>query len=172
VSGKGASWEREVCRRLSLWWSKGESDSLLWRTAMSGGRATIQARSGIINTAQAGDIGAIHEDGLPLLKIVCVECKFWRDLDLLAGFIEGRGKLFRFWEKHRHDSERIKRQPLMIAKQNRTPALLMTTAEAADRLGFKENAVLCLDWGYDNEYLLAYRFDDVIPPLPKRKKKT
>src|SRR5215216_6431446 len=44
-AGKGPQWEREVCRALSLWVTNGERVDVFWRSAMSGGRATVHNRS-------------------------------------------------------------------------------------------------------------------------------
>ena len=46
---KGSSFERLVCKRMSMWLSKGERDDLFWRSAMSGGRATVQLRDDIVD---------------------------------------------------------------------------------------------------------------------------
>lgn len=72
---KGASFEREVAKRLSLWWSGGERDDLVWRTAMSGGRATVRHRQGKKTAGQAGDLTATDDQALPLFKLVAFELK-------------------------------------------------------------------------------------------------
>ena len=45
---KGGEYERTVCKKLSLWVSNGTRDDIFWRSAMSGGRATLQRKKGII----------------------------------------------------------------------------------------------------------------------------
>lgn len=72
---KGGKFEREICKRLSLWWSDGEDDSIFWRTHSSGGRATQRAKKGKKTTGQDGDVGAIHPSGKPLIDLVSIELK-------------------------------------------------------------------------------------------------
>lgn len=72
--GKGASYERAVCKQLSEWWSPGRSD-IFWRSSQSGGRATQRAKSGQTTFGSWGDIAAVDPIGLPLLKLVTIELK-------------------------------------------------------------------------------------------------
>lgn len=73
---KGNAFERDVCRKLSLWISDGKRDDLLWRTAASGGRATFISRTSggaRLAVAQAGDVTAIDLAGFPLASQVMIE---------------------------------------------------------------------------------------------------
>lgn len=72
---KGQSFERLVCKQLSLWISNGESDDHLWRTAASGGRATNRHTKGKSTKNAAGDICATTPEGAAFLKIFAVELK-------------------------------------------------------------------------------------------------
>ena len=45
-SGKGSGFERDLARRLSLWWTHGADDTVFWRVLGSGGRATRKTRTG------------------------------------------------------------------------------------------------------------------------------
>jgi len=47
---KGASFERDICRRLSLWVSAGKQEDVFWRSAMSGGRSTVADSSSQISS--------------------------------------------------------------------------------------------------------------------------
>ncbi|MBM3120244.1 MAG: hypothetical protein FJ006_12010, partial [Chloroflexi bacterium] len=58
MSSKGASFERDISRQLSLWWTHGERDDVFWRSSMSGGRATVRAKKGQKTAYQNGDITA------------------------------------------------------------------------------------------------------------------
>lgn len=124
---KGASFERVVCKELSLWISGGKQKDLFWRSAMSGGRATLGFARGEKLSRQAGDISAVHPDGHQLTDAYYVECKFYRDLELGA-FLEGRGKLARFWAEADKGARKHDRAPLLIAKQNITPTLVLVRA--------------------------------------------
>ena len=72
---KGASFERQICKTLSLWWTGGKRDDVFWRSSQSGGRATQRAKSGKTTFGSWGDIAAVDPIGLPLLKLVTIELK-------------------------------------------------------------------------------------------------
>lgn len=75
MSKKGPAFERQVCVRLSLWWSDGGNDSLFWRTAGSGGRATSRAKKGRKTRNHDGDVMATDPDGMGLLAKFAIEIK-------------------------------------------------------------------------------------------------
>jgi hypothetical protein len=123
---KGASFERYISKQLSLWVSDGESDSLFWRSAMSGGRATLQFKKGIRNKTQAGDLTAIDVRGYNFNEKFTIECKHYKDLKLQSLFF-GTPKdhsILEFWNKLAQDSYGINKEPMLISKQNNCPTLL------------------------------------------------
>jgi hypothetical protein len=124
---KGSSFERLICEKLSLWVSKGESKSLFWRSSMSGGRATIQLAKGIKNLTQAGDISAIDLAGHLLLKHFVIECKHYKSLNIETSIIKRHGVLYQFWRQLRRDCKALGKQPMLIARQNNFPILLVTS---------------------------------------------
>lgn len=73
--GKGSSFERDMCRTLSLWWSKGKRDDIFWRSSNSGGRATVRSRAGRGTFGQYGDVQATDPIGQPLLDLCTIELK-------------------------------------------------------------------------------------------------
>lgn len=78
-SKKGTPFEREICRRLSMWWSQddpnGVTDSVFWRTSQSGGWATTRAKAGKKGSLQCSDLHAIDPAGDPLIKLALIELK-------------------------------------------------------------------------------------------------
>lgn len=74
---KGGQFERDICKRLSVWWQgDADADVCFWRTSQSGGRATTRAKSGKrTNAAHCGDIGALDERGAPLTRLITWELK-------------------------------------------------------------------------------------------------
>lgn len=144
--GKGASFEREVCKKLSLWITNGEREDCLWRSAISGGRATVAYSKGK-EVRQAGDVCAVSPEGHALTDHWYIECKHVRKLGLDQFLIKGTGPLAKFWEKCRKEAARYKRAPVIIAKQNGWPALLL-----AERNTFIDFNLICainpvmLDW--------------------------
>ncbi len=138
---KGASFEREVCRDLSLWVSDDEQEDVFWRSAMSGGRSTVAAAKGKRLTAQAGDLSCIHPIGNEFAKAFYVECKSYRDLNILA-VLKGTGHLIEFWEETLNQATLYGKRPLLIAKQNRWPAMACLCNEGARMLGVQKRALL------------------------------
>lgn len=72
---KGFPFEREMARRLSLWWTGGDNDNVLWRTAQSGGRATTRAKAGKNSRVHCSDLCAIDPVAEPLMRALCIELK-------------------------------------------------------------------------------------------------
>lgn len=120
---KGAEFERECCRLLSLWVSGGKQEDCFWRSAMSGGRSTVAHKKGLKLTAQSGDISAISPLGEQLISQYFVECKFYRDLDF-TGLLTGKGKFIEFWETAKREADKYNKHPILIAKQNRYPTYI------------------------------------------------
>ena len=131
---KGASFERDVCKKLSLWVSDGKREDLYWRSAMSGGRATLGHRKGKDLRHQAGDICAVHPEGHKLTERFYIECKHYRDLDL-GGLLFKKGKLFNFWVATEAEATKHERLPLLIAKQNNFKTLVLCEPEKFPGLG-------------------------------------
>lgn len=72
---KGGDFEREVCKKLSLWWTGGERDDVFWRSSQSGGRATQRKKKGLSTYGSYGDIAAVDPIGEPLLRLFTIELK-------------------------------------------------------------------------------------------------
>lgn len=119
---KGSAFEREVCRKLSLWVTHGEKDDCFWRSAISGGRATVAKRKGKI-VRQDGDICAVAPEGHVLTNFWFIECKHVKKLDLEQFLVKGDGLLATFWRKAL--SQCGQKIPVIIAKQNRWPTLVI-----------------------------------------------
>jgi hypothetical protein len=88
---KGADFEREICRELSLWFSKGKSDDWFWRASQSGGRATVRFRQGKTTHGHHGDIAATHPLGHALIELITFELKVGYDSALPGDFLDKVG---------------------------------------------------------------------------------
>ena len=75
MANKGSSFEREICKKLSLWWTNTQNDDIFWRTSGSGARATTRAKKGLGTFGQAGDIQAVNPIGQPFINIFTTELK-------------------------------------------------------------------------------------------------
>jgi hypothetical protein len=120
---KGSSFERKLCTILSKWVSEGKDDDLFWRSAISGGRATVAQRKGR-NIKAAGDICAVSPKGHELTDQYFIECKHYASLQL-DRFILGTGRLAQFWAHAVQQAALHNRKPMMIARQNNFPILML-----------------------------------------------
>ena len=118
---KGSDYERDVCRRLSRWVTNGEKDDVYWRSAMSGGMATRRKDT---DSFISGDICAVREEGFALLRIFVIECKRVNDLHLHTLPYDRQSNIFLFWRQACTQARRERRQPLLIARQDRFPELV------------------------------------------------
>lgn len=124
---KGASFEREICRQLSLWISNETQEDVFWRSAMSGGRSTVAHAKGKRLANQAGDITAIHPIGQPMIDRFILECKDYTDLNFI-GLLKGTGNLIQFWCETVLAAARYGKQPFLVAHQARQPTMVCLSA--------------------------------------------
>lgn len=73
--GKGSAYERDFCKRLSLWFSGNRRDDIFWRSQNSGGRATQRKKTQQTTYGQSGDIQAVDPIGQPLMNLFTIELK-------------------------------------------------------------------------------------------------
>ena len=85
---KGNSFERQICKQLSLWWSNGKSEDIFWRTASSGAMANIRSKSCKKSFGQYGDIQAINPIGQPLIDVCTIELKRGYSKNTFADLME------------------------------------------------------------------------------------
>lgn len=74
-SGKGSGFERELAKQLSLWWSHGDRDDLIWRTSQSGGRATQRAKRAVRTKYGYGDLTFTDPTAKPLFDLLVISAK-------------------------------------------------------------------------------------------------
>lgn len=122
---KGSSFERLICTRLSLWVTNGQRNDIFWRSATSGGRATMRSRKGEKVTVQFGDICAVDPLGHPFLERWYLECKAYRDLRLASFILSGTGPLRNFWDRAKQEAKSYRREPMLICKQNQFPVFVI-----------------------------------------------
>lgn len=74
MANKGGQFEREISKRLGLWWAN--DDDIFWRSSNSGGRVTNRwNRTKKQGVHGHGDIVATTSTGAPLLRMFTIECK-------------------------------------------------------------------------------------------------
>jgi hypothetical protein len=120
---KGSTFERKLCTILSNWVSGGKDADLFWRSAISGGRATVAQRKGR-NIKATGDICAVSPKGHELTDHFFIECKHYKSLQV-DRFIIGTGRLAQFWTHAGEQAKSHNLEPMLIARQNMFPILLI-----------------------------------------------
>ena len=123
--GKGQQFERDICRKLSLWVSGGKSKNLFWRSSQSGGRATTLRKIGECLSVHAGDIAAIDPQGVPFINQFFIECKRLKSMDLgLLFYRHLQGRLGPIWKKCCKQAGQYNKTPLLIFKENGKPEMI------------------------------------------------
>jgi len=141
---KGGNFEREIAKELSLWYSKGKRDDLIWRTHGSGGRATQRAKSDKDTKYQHGDLTFSDPCVKELFDVFNFELKTgysrktkkksgneritnWCILDL----IDSKQKICVFeemWRQAERDAKKSKRIPILIFRRPmKSPCIAMST---------------------------------------------
>jgi len=128
---KGSSFEREIARVLSRWWTGLERDDVFARTMSSGAWGTQRAMRGRSTFGQYGDLQAIDPIGQPFLDVCCIEIKIgygsWCILDALDRLRGTHPQTFEnFLIQAQCSAERAGggRFPVLIAKRDRKEAVI------------------------------------------------
>lgn len=149
--GKGSAFERETCVALSKWLTASKSEDVFWRSAMSGGRATV--RKGAVR--QAGDITAVAPEGHILTDNLYIECKHLQNITLDA-LMKGKGELINIWKTTEIEAAKYNRIPTLIFRQNRWPTVLCTTDKGIDFLQIRDIVLI------QSRMLSFVKFDDFL----------
>ncbi len=119
---KGADFEREQTRKISLWLSDGKDQDLLWRSSQSGGRVT----AGKVKGAQYGDLWyqKYTKESERFLTTFCTELKFYKGIDILKAWLNDKDDFNQWWLKCVKESRLNNVHPLLIVKTNRQPVIM------------------------------------------------
>jgi hypothetical protein len=129
---KGNQFERDMCRRLSIWISDGKRDDLLWRSNSSGGQFTQRAKTKGGFESQAGDIVSIDPLSKPFMDLCTVELKNYNSLQLQGLLYFGKFKITTFWQTHVALSKKVHKMPILIGKELRKPTIILLPPMARD----------------------------------------
>jgi hypothetical protein len=124
---KGAAFERQICERLSRWITNGKRKDCFWRSAMSGGRATVGTARGHAMNRVAGDICSVSPEGHALTDRYYFELKHVKDSRLETFILHNKGPIAGWWRKAFKEAKKYGRAPVLIVKSNHYPILLVTT---------------------------------------------
>ncbi len=145
---KGSAFEREIARRLSVWWTGGVHDDIFWRTPGSGARATVRGKAGR-NTREEGDLRAVGHLGQNLMQSIVVELKRgYKDWDLLdcVDSKQATPVLAGFLEKLQAMALALGRCPVLIAQRDRREPIIVMPRKVLFYLGTRFNASVSLFW--------------------------
>ncbi len=147
---KGAAYERTLCVMFSLWISGGTREDLLWRTAMSGGRATIKRRKGKSADSQAGDIGSVDPMGDWMVSTFLIEAKRYHSFEWHRDVAEpttatSQKATKRPLEIFLHTREEATKSgrlaPMVVLRGDRCPDLVLTTGKGYRKLCPKKGSI-------------------------------
>lgn len=132
---KGSSFERQMCRKLSLWWTDNRQDDVFWRNSM---RKTTKNPD---TKFQLGDLCAIDPDACIFISKVSIEFKSgysrerkgrknirntpWDILDIIDG--KGDNIFFSFWSQTVRDAQISGRMPMLIFKRDYHDPVICTS---------------------------------------------
>jgi hypothetical protein len=154
---KGSRFERQTCEKLSLWLSVGKDTDLFWRSTSSGARATRRGDTSLIHAA--GDISAVKRDGELFLRHFFVECKHYKDLQLHLFMTNQSGNLGKFWQVAQAQAACYRgRRPLLIAKQDRLPPLILMEPRSWRDFGLAYDG----SWSLGNERVVVGLFGEFL----------
>lgn len=160
---KGAQFERDVCVKLSRWVSNGDREDIFWRSAMSGGRATLGRARGKRHSAQVGDISCIHPCGHRFIEAFAPECKNYANLDY-PGLLTGKGNLIKFWAEISKQASDHNKLPFLVAKQNRFPTFVCLNDDGRVKLMLHERRFALHSPQHDMWLIEAEKFFRVCTP--------
>lgn len=123
---KGAEFEREIGRTLSMWITLNQRSNLFTRNVLSGGAHTRTVKLGIEEANIPGDIAAANPLAYEFLSHFSVECKFYKDihLDVFIMDMVGTSFLAKVIAQARKQATAAGLYWMVIAKQNRTEPIV------------------------------------------------
>lgn len=123
---KGAEFEREIGRTLSMWITLNQRSNLFTRNVLSGGAHTRTVKLGIEEANIPGDIAAANPLAYEFLSHFSIECKFYKDLHLDVFLMDMAGTSFltKVIALARKQATAAGLYWMVIAKQNRTEPIV------------------------------------------------
>ena len=157
---KGSEFERKVAKELSLWISNGQTQDLLWRTTLSGGRFSTGK-----STEGAGDLSALGTSELSkqFSKTICVECKTYQEVSLTKAFLNDKADLIKWWNQVSGEAIKANLVPMLIAKGNRQSTIIIFPIVVHNILGMLGNIlehIIISNFLIGN--VVIYKYDDFI----------
>jgi len=131
---KGGNYEREIAKKLSLWYTDGKRDDLVCRTDSSGGRASVRTKNKkVTNRYLYGDLKHSDDACLPMFNRWSIELKTgymvgkdtrWDILDILDSK-QKEPTIIKFWVQCVRDADLSRREPILIFRRNGRASCIM-----------------------------------------------
>lgn len=160
-SNKGSTFERDIARKLSLWWTDGDRDDVFWRTSQSGGRASVRAKKGQKTHGSYGDIAAVDPIGEPLIQTVTIELKRgykkWSFLDIMDKSPKAALQTFeKFWKQVKEDSKNAGTPySMIIFKRDRREPCVVTEMNIRTRFPIRTPLIMSIFFREKNLYIMS-----------------
>ena len=122
---KGSAFEREICKKLSLWFTENERDDIFFRSASSGAMATQRFKKGKTTSGQQGDITSTDPEGIKFINKFSIELKSYKDFSLDFLVYKNKSLIHDWWKQCVGDAERENKNPLLIIKKNRREEIII-----------------------------------------------
>lgn len=163
---KGNSFERRLCKLLSEWITHGERDDIFWRSATSGGRATVRRKQNRSTANSDGDISAIDPIGMPMTENVCIEAKVGYPKASLQDILDREKSLYREWI---HQAAAADKHWMVVVKRHSSDIVVIAPAYLFKPLLHKKAILIELNDPKDKlvRKLIAFRFDDFLKITPE-----
>lgn len=162
---KGSAFEREQAKILSLWISNNKDKDLLWRSTLSGGRAS----SGKVKGTQYGDLCLGKHDGKYVneakrfLNMLSVELKSYNQIDLMSALLNDNNNVWKWWEQCLQEANANDVRPLMIIKRNHDKPLMCFQWLCFLEDMFEEAGLIYMGIRrFDEQQILIVRQDDFL----------
>lgn len=133
---KGAEFERRTGKELSFWLTDGARGDIFSRNVLSGGSFTLAKAAGRDTARMAGDLMAASPLAFQFLSRFMIECKHLASLGLEQYIYDWQGKspLAQIVSFAAGQAEQAGVDFMVIAKQNRRDALVITDARVGNRI--------------------------------------
>ena len=107
---------------------------------MSGGRATIGMKQGIVRATQAGDITAVDPAGAVLTDTFVVECKDYAAFDWRGILYSQIPEIVHIWNKLCRQAQELEKLPLLVFKEKYKNPLMAISKEGLPHLELMKGA--------------------------------
>ena len=160
-SRKGSKFERDISKKISLWFSDGKRDDLLWRTAGSGARQTVRRKKGLKTEGGAGDLSSTSDETKILTDVICFELKNYADINPFQLLVGENKLVLGWWNNLKTTAEFEGKIPVLIIKQDYKTPIWITDETLKFHLGRAKVSPTCIIY-QDYEELIVYPLESIM----------